>query len=156
MPKEIKHGNGFIFGENPSKNEQIDENDIIISISIQRHPLNIGTIHKLFLPYDKLYHLYMILFLSNGKVLKTEKGPLGVIISKKIKEQKNTSKIQIDNLNIPLKIAIDNTKKIMGNKYNPYNPITNNCQDYLISFLKSNNILTDDLKKFIKQKLIPF
>lgn len=151
-----KLGNGFIFGEMPSNNEQINEDDIITSISINRHPLKIGTIHKLFLPYDKLYHLYMIIFLSNGKILKTEKGPLGVILSKKIKEQRNTSKILLDNINIPLKIAFDNTKKFMGNRYTPYNPITNNCQDYLIAFLKSNNILTSELKDFIKQKLIPF
>ena len=37
------------------------------------------------------------------------------------------------------------------NKFYTYSSFTNNCQDWVYSLLKSNNLLTPEIEKFVKQ-----
>ena len=39
----------------------------------------------------------------------------------------------------------------MGSKFLPYNPSTNNCQDFVTAILKSNILLTSELQEWVKQ-----
>jgi hypothetical protein len=39
----------------------------------------------------------------------------------------------------------------MGNKMFPYNPSTNNCQDFILSVLKANGINDENAFSFVKQ-----
>jgi hypothetical protein len=46
---------------------------------------------------------------------------------------------------------IDNTAKYMGNDFIPYAAGHNNCQDFQMAVLTSNNMITPKLKEFVKQ-----
>lgn len=56
--------------------------------------------------------------------------------------------------NITLDILINNTKKYMGDKrFYDYEAFTNNCQMFIESILKANNLYTEQAGDFLMQKI---
>jgi hypothetical protein len=106
--------------------------------------------------YDKLFHLS--LFINKKYVFHkievttlARENPI-----KKDSEVMDASNVlvKISNTGIPLSIntMIENTKKFMGDeKFTSYDPVNNNCQDFLLGVFKGNNISTPEIEKFIKQ-----
>lgn len=128
---------------------------------------------------DKLFHLYMVLTLKNrdGKIvyLLVEKNE--VINMEERKDWKNKEYLvskdaqgtitgeYIPSLSITLSELFAEGEKIAGkDKFIKYNPISNNCQDFILylteaMFKLSNAKLPETLRNFIKQtnieKLLP-
>lgn len=100
--------------------------------------------------YDTLYHLGLIIQFQNGKQIILEKNA-SVNITDKFTE------LGKEVLNVPLKspltlnTIINNTRQFMKDKFIPYNANSNNCQNFIMGVLQSNNILNDQLERFIKQ-----
>jgi hypothetical protein len=46
---------------------------------------------------------------------------------------------------------MENTKKKMGKKFIPYSAKSNNCQAFILSVLKANQMATPELETFVKQ-----
>ena len=132
-------------------------------IQVARNPLNAGT--KLMLnvaslgefsrkakklPYDRLFHLYMIVTLKDGKNILIEKNEVINMEMKGVRKDAESRLVPV-NKKITLNTVMANTKKRMGKHFLPYNAYTNNCQDLLMNILKANNLGDGDTYKFVKQ-----
>jgi len=102
--------------------------------------------------YDDLFHLFAVITLASGKKIMTEKNEV-IIISESIPARSEKAEyIQIANIpSITMETLFSNNKSRMGGKYFTYSAKDNNCQDYLLSLLKSSGIGTEAEYKFIKQ-----
>jgi hypothetical protein len=98
-------------------------------------------------PYDNLFHLFMVFNCSNGKKVLLEKNAR---INMSFTIPSMTDKIELSNVpHYTIKEYVANTKKYMGDKFTPYDPDKNNCQDMIASVLKSNGI--SEGLDFVKQ-----
>ena len=137
-------------------------NELITSLQIGRTPVpsailsamnavSVGNFNKVFksLPFDTLFHLFLIITTDKGKFLleKNERINVSKTIPSKDLEVKD---VVIPN-NLSVSELIDTTQKYMGNNFLPYDPATQNCQDFISSLLKANNIATPELLSFVKQ-----
>jgi DNA adenine methylase len=103
--------------------------------------------------YDRLYHLFMIVSLSNGVKILVEKNSGINITQVSNYDPKNTE--YVDATYIPsgltFKELLDNGQQVLGNKYFPYDATKSNCQQYIIGLLKGSSILTKQLQDFVYQ-----
>lgn len=137
-------------------------NEIITSLQIGRTPVpkaitsamnavSLGGFNKIFktLPYDKLFHLFLIITTDKGKFMLEKNERINV--SKSIP----TNGLETRNVVIPNDLSvntlIDTTQSFMGGNFLPYDPANQNCQDFILSLLKANKILTSELADFVKQ-----
>jgi hypothetical protein len=139
-------------------------NETIVEIKVARVPLSkilsfflnltsLGEFKKRLseTPYDKLYHLFMIVKTEKGNYI-VEKNE--VIIIKKFngKLTKQTEVLQTNmREGLTLNNILEKTKNNMGDKFFTYKGQDNNCQFFINSILKSNGLNTDELEKFVLQ-----
>lgn len=104
-------------------------------------------------PYDKLFHLAVILTLDNNISLKLEKNAT-INITDVINAKEETEYFDVnyptENI-INFNGLLENTRKRMGRKYFTYSAKSNNCQDFLLNVFDANNIGGTDEREFIKQ-----
>ena len=70
------------------------------------------------------------------------------------RNDKHTERQEIQNIpsGLTLNNLLENTKQKMGKKkFFTYNAVSNNCQDFLLAFLQSNNLGNEPNYTFIKQ-----
>ena len=127
----------------------------IIGITVMRTPIqaskflkyaNVSLAKK---PYDKLFHLFMMLLLEDGTKLTLEKNENISITVYNGRPGTESSVIT----RVPkrsLAVLLQKTEDRMGRNYHRYDATDNNCQDFLISLLAANNFGSGN-KKFIKQ-----
>ena len=138
-------------GEEIITSLQIGRTPVPSAISKAMNAVSLGGFDKVFksLPYDKLFHLFIIITTDKGKFLLEKNERINV--SKTIP----SNDLEIRNVVIPNNLSvntlIDSTQKYMGGNFLPYDPATQNCQDFILSLLKANNILTEELNSFVKQ-----
>lgn len=135
----------------------------IALMRIFRTPINsvlkgvVDTISLKALP-DTLYHLFMVLDIDVERKIhqyKLEKnhiiefGPLKNIPT----PNENMTIIFPHTLNVDT--LLQNTRSLMGDKFFPYDAFQNNCQDFILSILKANNLLqyNPTAEAFIKQSI---
>lgn len=99
--------------------------------------------------YDTMYHLRLD-FEIDGRIYMTEKTANIQFRNGITSEEDEVYKINSDKV-IPLLTAVENTYKKMGSNFFSYDAFTNNCQNYIMNFLSSNGLLTNDAKNFIYQ-----
>lgn len=104
-------------------------------------------------PYDKLYHLFVILTLDNGKTMLLEKNAAINMALNPPTPPKGTTYMDVNAIpsTLTFKLLLENTKTLMGTKFFPYDSIKNNCQDFILSIFKANHLLTQPIVDFIKQ-----
>jgi hypothetical protein len=137
-------------------------NEIITSLQVGRTPVpkaitsamnavSLGGFNKIFktLPYDKLFHLFLIITTDNGKFMLEKNERINV------NKSYPTNGLETRNVVIPNDLSvntlIDTTQSFMGGNFLPYDPANQNCQDFILSLLKANKILTIELADFVKQ-----
>lgn len=151
-------------GFKPSMREMLKrEGDVLITkIKIGRSPLEskinilLNIVNKIIgyntPPHDVLFHLYMICYLNNGKVIQLEKNQDINMIYYKNKPIEGT----ID-VNLPSNLTINNIlettiKKVGEKKIFIYDAYSNNCQRFIYDILQSNNFnITPSIKSFVLQ-----
>ena len=140
-------------------------NDEIDYIQIARNPLTKGVTMALNavsfgdfarqakkLPYDRLFHLYMIITLKSGKNILLEKNEVIMMeVGAGVRKDAESKLVRV-NKNLTIETLLSTTKTYMGNNFLPYSASTNNCQDFLLAVLKSNKLGNENVYKFIKQK----
>ncbi|MBS1736170.1 MAG: hypothetical protein JSS98_06120 [Bacteroidetes bacterium] len=107
------------------------------------------------LPYDKMFHLYMLVTLSNSQILRIEKNEV-VKISDTFKIDSDTeySDVNLNKDRPTLNDFFHNTIKQYGEQsFFVYNAFSNNCQKFILDNLTANNIIDEQLTKFIYQDL---
>ena len=140
-------------------------NQNISEIEIRRTPVpelisqamnivSLGSFKKKFsrLPYDKLFHLFMVVKTDNGSQFLLEKNAR-IHTTRDVPNLPNTTTMKV--LNIPADLTvtnlIDNTQNQMGANFLPYNPVSNNCQNFILAVLQANKLDTPELTNFTKQ-----
>jgi hypothetical protein len=102
------------------------------------------------IPQDDLFHLQMVLTLSNGRRVMWGKEEV-VKLSESIYTGDKMESRDLGKTNIKLQDFVDKTAKYMGDKFAPYNAFDNNCQDFIMASLKSNGLGTQADYDFVKQ-----
>jgi hypothetical protein len=155
----------------PSSRKSISKNkeEVITKIEIGRRPL--GTQYKTIMntlnvvldhkppPIDKLFHLYLIVTLSNGNMMTIEKNEDINVITYKPSEIEEKFPIQ-QTMSVSIQDYLDNTKIEMGeHDFFTYDAFSLNCQDFVFRSLKANGVNVSSLmNSFIMQdvtKLVP-
>ena len=119
--------------------------------------ISLGKFNEYKYTYDQLYHLFCILQLEKDgqiKYFRTEKNPN--ISWKEVKglfnDEKGTESEQTIVMNpISVKEMFERTMKAMGSGFHKYDPVKNNCQDYIIHLMHSLGVSSFD--PFIKQDI---
>ena len=102
-------------------------------------------------PYDKLFHLKLIITLQNGIKLALEKVERVSLTkyTKPVKGQEDES-VAVDK-QITLGQLYTNAEIAMGDRFYPYSARDNNCQNFILSVLKASGIGGERDFAFIKQ-----
>jgi len=102
--------------------------------------------------YDKLFHLGIILETSKGRVL-IEKNEV-INVSKSIPnktEGYEEKEVPLHNHNLTVQEVLDNTRGVLKDRFFKYSAYDNNCQNFILSLLKANNIGSEKDREFVKQ-----
>lgn len=133
---------------------------IILNGWVCRKPLGgvLNTISRLTtkVNYDSLFHLSMYFVLTNGNYVKLEKNEVvNIVITTKVAMNMNeTRRIEgFNDSNNTLNKIINNSVRVMGDRFYVYNAIDNNCQVFVKEILKANGLRIDDSDDFILQKI---
>jgi len=125
---------------------------IVQSIRIGRTPVQSaiqGILKTLStVPYDNLFHLFMIFKTSKGDILFEKNARINASTTiPKSEDWYDITSVPNKTLNDYIQTA----KKAMGTKFFPYHPSTNNCQDFIKGVLESNGINDQKAIDFVKQ-----
>jgi hypothetical protein len=107
-------------------------------------------------PYDSLFHLGIVLTLSNGMKINTDKEQVININDAKNSYSNGTEfkQVSLNGKRYTLQQVIDNTRKYMGpTKFERYSSFNNNCQNYISSLLLANGYGNQSDQTFILQDL---
>jgi len=104
------------------------------------------------LPFDKLFHLFIVVKTDKNNRFLLEKNAR-IHTTSSVPNLPNTTTMKVANIPADLTVAnlIDNTEKQMDSLFLPYNPVSNNCQNFILAVLQANKLITSDLTTFIKQ-----
>jgi hypothetical protein len=139
--------------------------DIIASIEIGRTPvpslltnaLNIisfGEFQKKFgaMPYDKLWHLFMIIRTTKGERVMFEKNEvINSVLRYKIPPNTELKKVDGIHQNVSINdFLLKGLQRQGKSKFFTYSASHNNCQDWIVNLLQANYI-GGDIISFVKQ-----
>lgn len=103
-------------------------------------------------PYDRLFHLYLIVTLEGGKKIRIEKNEvINVSTNLNIKPNAETKSLSFAKGGVTLNQLLEGGKKIQGSRYFDYSAYNNNCQDFILALLKGSGIGNEQDYNFIKQ-----
>jgi hypothetical protein len=119
------------------------KDDVIQRVIIGRSkiPKPINVIMKTFggkISYDNIYHLFIIVYTNKTHFIfeKNERINIGRKIPQNIEERVEVQGFS----NMKVIDMFNNTKKIMGDKFLPYDSWKNNCQNFISNIMKGNGI----------------
>ena len=101
-------------------------------------------------PYEKLFHLFIVLHTTKGDVLLEKNERINM---EKKGMPSNAESVKVPNIPSGLTVQqlVDNTAAYMGNNFIPYAAGHNNCQDFQMGILNANHMVTPQLQEFVKQ-----
>ena len=159
---KVKNGKSYLVPPSLKTTLSKYADNVIVGATLYRHPvdawirktLNVLGSNKT--PFDKLFHLRLLLKLDNGKdifIEKNERLNSGIGMGDK-KEGLET--MPIDSSDIPTGLTfgelVDKTKEYQGEKFLTYSSSSNNCQYFINAILQSNNFgNVSKYANFIKQ-----
>ncbi|MBS1735274.1 MAG: hypothetical protein JSS98_01560 [Bacteroidetes bacterium] len=105
--------------------------------------------------FDKMFHLFLVIRLSNQHAVRLEKNEV-VRIANTFKLDNDTEfdEIHLHGKKITLDELLRNTINAVGSKqFFIYSPWNENCQRFILDILHSNGLLDEQSKQFIYQDL---
>jgi hypothetical protein len=133
-------------------------NEIITQFTISRTVLNpllttaIGVISPSFrckTQDTKLYHLHVLICTTKTSLSLEKKS--GITIGNYQKRNGSEDMYVSIPVGLTLNMLVDRTRSLMGGKFLPYSARDNNCQDFILAILQSNNISNSTNVLFVKQ-----
>jgi hypothetical protein len=100
-------------------------------------------------PYDDIFHLMIVLTLEDGKKYSLEKN--AIITLRPTKGRSGESMSVSVPAGLTLNKALEKTAEAMGDAYATYSARDNNCQDFILAFLKANGMGDAKDYTFVKQ-----
>jgi hypothetical protein len=99
--------------------------------------------------YDDIFHLFMLLTLSDGTNVSLEKNS---IITMRVNPDRSGESVEASPPEgLTLNDLMNAAAKKMGKKFIPYAANSNNCQNFILNVLRANNMDTPELDTFVKQ-----
>ena len=154
------NGRGYKYSPNVTLLLNKIGDEVIIRLSLNRDPVPAmiqSLIQKLSggkIEYDRLFHLRLNIYTSNGGQYILEKNEV-VNISRGIPPSlKHGEMVNIRHSIQPVTITnfLQNTRNLMGSKsFFSYSPSSNYCQDFIVAVLKANGLNIDQYIRWIKQ-----
>jgi hypothetical protein len=105
-----------------------------------------------------LFHLFVVITLSNGSVIKIllEKNET---LNMKVVSNYNPKGAEYMDVDVTPSITrgltlndlLNGVRKKQGSNFFKYNALYNNCQDFILDLLKGSSISNNNLQNFIKQ-----
>jgi hypothetical protein len=145
------------YGNNHIKSIRIGRTPLSTLLNTALNVLTLGVFKKRMKsePYDKLYHLFILILLDNNKTILLEKNAAINMQVNPSSPPSTTTYMEVNQVpqSITFKSLLDNTQKLMGDKYWVYDSLKNNCQDYVLALFQANGILTPAIKDFVKQNV---
>ena len=124
------------------------------AISMAMNVVSLGSFNKKMsrLPYDSLFHLFMVVSTDKSNKFLLEKNAR-INLERKIPTLPNTTTMALPDIpnGLTVNALIDNTQNAMKDKFLPYSPVNNNCQDFILAVLKANALATPEIENFVKQ-----
>ena len=99
------------------------------------------------LGYDKLYHLSLVIN-DDTRIEKNEQIKIDKYSNRANEEFLD---IPLQGKNLTIKQLFDNGAQYMGERFVPYDALTNNCQDFIIGLLRGSKLSSPGIEAFIKQ-----
>ncbi|HEU0126670.1 MAG TPA: hypothetical protein VFQ56_10210 [Flavobacterium sp.] len=128
-----------------------------ITIVRQQIPTAINYVYSKLLPYDKLYHLSMLIRVNdngNMKILKLEKQSF-VSLREEINIPSDAEYLEIPPpYSKTLNESFNMMKILYSNHLWNYHPFTNNCQIFIMMYLSTLNKITEQVKEWVLQDKI--
>ncbi len=143
------------FGAQPIKNIVLCKSPVQKFVSLALDAVSQGKFKEQMgrLGYDDMFHLYMLVWLQNGKIIAVEKNQT-INIQVADESYYNPQATLEVKLTKPLTLGdmLNQTLGYMGQDgYFSYDGQNNNCQVYLRSILRANEISTPQAEAFIMQ-----
>ena len=152
-PPELTQLKQDIGSENVSSIE-IRRTPVPNSISTAMNIVSLNSFNRKMsrLPFDKLFHLFMVITTNKGSQALLEKNSR-INVERKISTLPNTTTMALPDIpnGLTVNSLIDNTQSAMKEKFLPYSPVNNNCQDFILAVLKANALATPEIENFVKQ-----
>ena len=102
--------------------------------------------------YDTLFHLALVCVIDGKNVIVEKNEVINISTSYTVTSDTETMPVSTGGKLLTLSRMLENTKKYMGDtKFYQYDASNNNCQDFIIAILNSNNLLTPLVNTFVKQ-----
>ena len=108
------------------------------------------------LHYDQVFHLYLMILLSNGMWMLLEKNERPVLKPSEISKVNNYEHLSValQPDTITLREFVENAITLMGdNEFFIYDSITSNCQKFVTDVLSSNNLWSTNYDLFVNQSI---
>jgi hypothetical protein len=150
--------------------------EIVVGMSVHREPIQ-GILDKVIgvlsggtwedlkkkNAYDKFFHLYALVRLNTGRVIRVEKNAnITLAPDGQAGDEGEVRDVNFTGVSpFTFEEMLDRTRQMMGDyRYFGYSPfadeknVSNNCQDFILAILKANKLGDEELKKFVKQDIV--
>jgi len=109
--------------------------------------------------YDKLFHLGLEAVVKMddandvlGRFVMEKNEVINVAYAKGFTDKTEIMEVPLHG-GITINELLGGAKKVMGDKFFPYDPFHNNCQDFIMGILNGSGLATPGLTAFVKQPL---
>ena len=103
-------------------------------------------------PLDKYFHLFLVLLLENGKLIRIDKNES--VIIREISSVPNAETLQIPCYQTLGELWKNVIKKIPPDKLFVYDAISANCQMFVDDFLTANKLNNPTVKQWVNQDAV--
>lgn len=103
--------------------------------------------------FDRFYHLFMIITMENGSVLHIEKNEV-IRLSENPRDCPNALDLGVPPQAITVSQLMDRTKQRIGDRdFFTYDPLGNNCQNFVNQLLRTMGLYNQTAKDFVYQDI---
>jgi len=102
--------------------------------------------------HDEVYHLFAVITLSNGVSLRMDRDEVVKLRPGTMPAEAQQHPVTLDK-SITLLQLFDNTLEAYGGEIPRYNPVSGNCQQFLIKMLGSNDLIDTETRAFVEQNV---
>jgi ElaB/YqjD/DUF883 family membrane-anchored ribosome-binding protein len=154
-------------GMPPNVKKILDQygNEIIRDIEIVRNPVGKALTGALSIaslgefgknlenaPYDKLFHLKIVITLQSGVRVSLEKVErVSMTVNPKPVKDEESTPTPLNGKSITLNQLYENAHNAMGSKFYPYSARDNNCQNFILNVLQASGVGNGRDYEFVKQ-----
>jgi hypothetical protein len=106
--------------------------------------------------YDHFFHLSLEVFVGPNEVgyVLEKNEVINIAPAKPVTPLTQKMRVDISNMTYnTLNPWLDAAKKKMGSRFFPYSPLQNNCQDFVLGLIYSNDLSTPAIANFVKQNM---